>query len=113
MGLDLNTGWGMSYGSFHLFRTMIAEAAGINLDQMAGFGGSIQWKTIKDNIKWLLDHSDCEGKISARRCGLTAPRLKELAPALKDDYYREKAEELAEDMEAYSDRGNGLGIEFG
>lgn len=100
MGLDFDrsdASW--SYGGFHRFRERLAEEIDIELDNMVGFGGDISWNTIKDDIKHLLNHSDCQGYIGSNRCGLIAVRLKELVKNWDDDDYDKRmALKLAMDM---------------
>jgi hypothetical protein len=56
------TGPVWSYSGFHRFRTRIAESVGIHLDEMEGFCDcGILWDDIDDPIKYLLNHSDCDG----------------------------------------------------
>lgn len=74
-----------SYNGFHEFRTRLAKTIGINLEDMVGFGGNKEWKEVKDPLKYLLNHSDCEGSISPKRCGLIAPRLLEVISTWKDE----------------------------
>ena len=51
-----------SYGGFGHFRETLAEAMGMNLNDMVGFGGKIEW-TGYEPFYYLLDHSDCAGEI--------------------------------------------------
>lgn len=83
MGLDFsnnNAHW--AYGGFHAFRKHVASSIGIDLDSMVGFikddNSGISWNTVSDPIKFLLDHSDCDGKLSVKECKLIAPRLREI-----------------------------------
>jgi hypothetical protein len=75
MGLDITVEGGDdqfsfragSYSGFDEWRKWLASIAGIELDKMMGFGGSIQWK--KDTpFRELLHHSDCDGTLGVRDC---------------------------------------------
>ena len=105
MGLYLSCGVKFSYGGFNKFRCMLAKEINIDLNDMKGFGGDKLFSTINDNIKYLLEHSDCDGYIEPKECGLIAPRLRELTKeweySIDEDirWYREQAIYLAEGME--------------
>ena len=90
-----------SYGGFHNFRTKLAKEIGIDLEKMAGFcedGDS--WDNIKDPIKLLLHHSDCEGHLTPAQCNEVAPRLRKLIVNWREtDWDKEQAELLAKGME--------------
>jgi hypothetical protein len=82
---------------------MLAKEIGIDLDKMEGFGGDIPWEEYEnDPICILLNHSDCDGQISAEQCLKVSPRLKELVSkwSKDDDYkwHRKRALELARGM---------------
>ncbi|MEC1373384.1 hypothetical protein P9D39_03540 [Heyndrickxia oleronia] len=85
MGLDFShcdAHWG--YGGFMNFRRRLAEKIGIDLLKMDGFTGPVQgyrgisWETVTDQIKPLLDHSDCDGILTPDECKQVYPRLIEL-----------------------------------
>ncbi len=101
MGLDFNYGtshW--SYGGFGRFRIRLAEEIGIDLNSMVGFGGDVPWTTVKDDIKPLLNHSDCDGRLTVKRCSRVAPRLRELVSGWDDDDVDKiRALRLAEGMD--------------
>ncbi len=102
MGLDFKGSkahW--AYSGFHVFRCKLANEIGINLDDMVGFErDKISWDNIKDPIKSLLDHSDCDGKLSPKACAKIAPRLRELIRDWDDcDYDKIQGLLLAEGME--------------
>ncbi|WP_232732753.1 hypothetical protein [Bacillus cereus] len=66
MGLDFNLSrvrWG--YISFGNFRRKLAKEIDLDLDAMIGFGGDFSWDLIEDDIKEFLNHSDCEGELTA------------------------------------------------
>jgi len=100
MGLGFTRGnahW--SYGGFMTFRRRLAESIGFVLGDMYGFGGDIQFCTINDPIVPLLDHSDCEGLLTAEQCQTIAPRLAEIVKDWPDDDYDKiNALELVEGM---------------
>jgi len=111
MGLNFNYGnarW--SYSGFHSFRKKLADEMGIDLDEMDGFKTEnntplgkpmpgISWGTIKDDIKYLLYHSDCDGQLSSLRCKKIIPRLRKLIKSWSgDDYDKQQALELIKGM---------------
>lgn len=100
MGLDFDKSdarW--SYGCFMRFRTDLALLIGIVLDDMQGFGGAKEWPAEKDEpLVGLLNHSDCDGELTAKQCAAIGPRLREVAPKLPSEYDRDTAERLAEDL---------------
>ena len=121
MGLDFSIGdkrtdvhW--SYTGFHCFRERLAEAIGIDLDEMEGFGGKVLWLQVDDDLVPLLDHSDCDGEISPEDCAKVAARLREIVSKwpLYDEgtgtpcYDRLQAVYLAEAMEECANTGQPL-----
>lgn len=107
MGLDLVNKNGefscrWSYRDFNVFREKLANSIGINLYDMKGYrdehfnpnGKEISWKTIKNPIKYFLDHSDCAGTISAKRCENISSALKDILPGFNknDSDYTEGLE---------------------
>lgn len=83
MGLDTShNAWHGPYSSFGDFRKNLAKHLGINLLEMEGFGGDISFDTIDDDVKILLDHSDCDGNISPDDCKKLAVRLREIMKTL-------------------------------
>lgn len=98
MGLDTtHDAWHGAYSSFNQWRKWIALQIGIDLYKMEGFGGEISWDTVKDDLKYLLNHSDCDGYITSLRCKKIAVRLKEIIGDRKvpEDWYS------SEDEDAY------------
>lgn len=102
-----HAGW--SYSGFNRFREKVAESVGIPIREMDGwktdngnhFGSyikGISWRTIKNPIKYLLNHSDCDGYISPKRCGEIAPVLKKMVSKWEHDYDRENGLLLAKNM---------------
>lgn len=100
MGLDTShDAWHGPYSSFQRWRREIAELAGLPpLDQMDGFcsGTGISWKGIKTPLVYLLNHSDCDGQISAKRCAKIADELEALLPKMKDLDTIEKTQQFIE-----------------
>lgn len=117
MGLDFShTDAHWSYGGFGRFR--LAAVVGIDLPRMAGFerGSALAgrpWSTVQSSeqepIIDLLDHSDCDGELTAEQCARIAPRLRELvAHWPEDDYDRRHAELLADGMDLAAEAGESL-----
>lgn len=109
MGLDFEGSearW--SYIGFNRFRERLAFAIGLELEDLEGFGGTIKPAQVKDDIKWLLFHSDCDGQISARRCAKVAPRIREIVACWDADYDKEQALLLAQGMESCAKHGKPL-----
>lgn len=77
----------ISYSSFYIFRKQIGQSIGIDIEEMEGFGkshfldkeykkiGVRSWEEVKSPLKYLLNHSDCEGKLTWEQCELIAPIL--------------------------------------
>jgi hypothetical protein len=117
MGIDFShcdAHW--SYGGFNHARTRLAEAVGFVLTDMQGFGtltgqtpGARSWDEITDPVKPLLNHSDCDGELTAEECKAAAPRLREIVSTWDaDDYDRLHFEELARGMDAAAEAGEPL-----
>ncbi len=85
MGLDTTHGaWSGAYSSFNRFREELAKAIGFNLKEFEGFGGSRSFDEIDNGIRWLLDHSDCDGDIAPDKCKLIADAIWDILPDLDD-----------------------------
>ena len=127
MGIDFSHGeahW--SYSGFNRFRVKLAAEAGIALNCMESFAWNyntnspyasinlwnesksdyigrqpvIKWKTIKDPIKYLLNHSDCDGKLTVTECKKIVPRLRQLVENWDDlDGEKTRALKLTAGME--------------
>lgn len=108
---DLHTSW--SYGGFATFRERLADAAGIPLREMVGFGGETSWaKFSNDGISGLLNHSDCDGFLYYSDAVQILPRLRELIGEWDaDDIDRSRAEVLVE-MLARIEDGDGHAVLF-
>jgi len=87
MGLDTShNAWHGPYSSFMRFRELLAKQIGFNLREMEGFSdkthtieGTKKWADLpKDDLHILLNHSDCDGHITAKRCEKLAKRLDEV-----------------------------------
>lgn len=93
MGLDTtHNAWHGSYSGFAEWRKWLAEQIGINLDAMDGFQSSfkqtpkkiIKWESLPhDDLHYLLNHSDCDGSITSKRCGKIAKRLDQILKKVK------------------------------
>lgn len=109
MGLDFShcdAGW--SYSGFNRFRERIAQHLGFDLNEMDGYNGHRSWDEINDDIKPLLNHSDCDGDLSSEECARVYPRLREIIKEWEKipghDYDELQAEELAKGMERAAKR---------
>lgn len=67
-----------SYSGFDRFRCKLAESIGIEFHDMIGYGGHKGWNGIRDDIKPLLNHSDCDGELTPEECQVIYPRLLKL-----------------------------------
>jgi len=104
MGLSFSHGTAQwAYSGFNRFRERLARQMGFDLNEMQGFTEPPEagktWDHIKDPIKYLLYHSDCDGTLTARQCALIAPRLIELTKYWDDnDIDKIRARQLAAGM---------------
>jgi hypothetical protein len=101
MGLDTtHDAWQGPYSSFMEWRIWLAEKIGINLIEMEGFSerdysnpkrkmGTIKWDTVNDDLKHLLNHSDCDGHLTTTQCKKIASRLKFILDGMTGDYSNE------------------------
>jgi hypothetical protein len=103
-----------SYTGFNDFRERLAKQIGIKLREMDGFCDSGKpWDEVTDDIAPLLNHSDCDGKLSASECERIAKRLRELVKNWDDgDYDKQNAVALADAMETCGKDGEGGYIQF-
>ena len=109
MGLDTShNAWHGPYSSFNSWREEIAKLFNISLRDMYGFGGNIYWETIEyKDIHILLNHSDCDGKISWREAKLIADDLTSILDKIEDDWVKRKALQFIEGCElAFSKQEN-------
>lgn len=90
MSLDLEhmvgsgRGINIGYQTFAEYRRLLArDAAGIDLDAMAGFGGDGDWPQYGTQpLVHLLRHSDCEGWLYQFECEDMRPVLDAFTPPL-------------------------------
>jgi hypothetical protein len=76
-----------SYSGFNRFRArLVASELGLNLGQMQGFGGTTPWDE-NHPLTPFLDHSDCDGTLSAEDCQTVAPALSSAIKDWSDDDY--------------------------
>ena len=113
MGLYFSHGnarW--SYSGFNSFRERLAKIAGFDLREMRGFNGHKRWDKIKDPIKDLLNHSDCDDELTPEQCRVIAPRLTEMIKYWDDDDYdKQEASELIRGMEEAISKNESLVFE--
>lgn len=71
-----------AYLPFAEYRRYLArDAAGIDLDQMKGFGGDTEWPPYETQpLRYLLNHSDCDGELWSWECEALAPILRAFRP---------------------------------
>ncbi len=100
-----------SYSGFNRFRARLAKEIGFDLYDMDGFGGSTSWSTIKDPLKPLLNHSDCDGSIGPGPMKKLAPRMIEIISKWQPqgyDHDRKAGLMLARDMLVLAKQGKRL-----
>ena len=96
------------------FKTLIicGEQEGNNMPGFEKYVGRqevIPWKNVKDNIKYLLNHSDCEGILTPKECAKVAPRLRKLVSHwTEDDRDRISALILADGMDLAASNNENL-----
>ena len=90
MGLTTSHGcFNGTYSSFLSWRAFICEAAGYgDINKRKGFGGDLEWPD-DDPLVELLVHSDRDGRISFRNCGLIADRPEEIIKTAIPGYENE------------------------
>ncbi|MBW8705673.1 hypothetical protein MBT84_39305 [Streptomyces sp. MBT84] len=64
-----------SYTGFNMFREWLAQAEGLTLAEMNGFGGDRMWDSVSTTLAPLLDHPDDEGSLTPTQCAAMLPRL--------------------------------------
>ncbi|MGW2075245.1 hypothetical protein ACWCPK_43725 [Streptomyces sp. NPDC001953] len=64
-----------SYTGFNMFREWLAQAEGLALAEMNGFGGDRMWDSVSTTLAPLLDHPDDEGSLTPTQCVAMLPRL--------------------------------------
>lgn len=112
-----------AFDGFGLFRRRLAEAEGLDLEEMQGYGkynefgnhvpGARSWDEIDTPLKPLLDHSDCDGELTPEECAQVFPRLRKILegwdlddPGFHYDY--RSGLRLADCMEACTKAGEKL-----
>jgi hypothetical protein len=73
-----------SCGGFNRFRTKIAKSIGIDLKQMRGFGGIIEWD-YNHSLTPFLDHSDCDGILTVKEMKIVYPALSDAILKIRDN----------------------------
>lgn len=97
-----------AYGGFMRFRKRLATGIGIDLEEMFGFSeeGGRMWGDIDSPLVAFLNHSDCDGELSAAECEKVRPALIEAMKSWpEDDYDRVQGTRLAEYMAVCAVRG--------
>lgn len=86
MGLDTSHDcWHGPCSSFNDFRRFLARQIGVNLDDYVGYGGDIEFSTLKHDIKPLLNHSDCDGWLTVPQCISIVKGLNSILDKLNED----------------------------
>lgn len=92
----------------------VAERQGVNtyftkyIDELVA-PKPMKWDKIKDPIKDLLFHSDCEGNLTVTQCIDIAPRLRDLvADWPEEDFDKGRALDLADAMTEAAEAGEPL-----
>lgn len=114
MGVTIRPGgasW--AYSGFMRFRERLAQAEGINLRDMKGFGGQKSWElpngSPATSLAPLLRHSDCEGFLASYDCASVLPRLRHIVSGWpEDDYDTQQAWALIAGMEHAASHGCAL-----
>jgi hypothetical protein len=87
MGLDTSHNcWHGPYSSFNRFRKSLATQIGIDLDEYIGYGekGTKDLTTIEHDIQPLLNHSDCDGKLTVKEARQIAKGLNNILENFND-----------------------------
>lgn len=88
MGLNTTHGaWDGPYSMFNDFRYAVAKRVGIDLDDYFGYNpyGTKNLDSIDHAVKYLLDHSDCDGELNVSECTLIAFGLDQIMSAITLD----------------------------
>lgn len=75
MGLNTTHGaWDGPYSFFNDFRYALAKRIGINLDEYFGYNplGEKNLDDIDHPLRYLFNHSDCDGELNESECALIA-----------------------------------------
>jgi hypothetical protein len=87
MGLDTtHNAWHGPYSSFNRFRRSLAEQIGIDLTEYYGYGDpdGKDLASIDHDIMPLLNHSDCDGRLTPKECRRIESGLNSILAAFKD-----------------------------
>ncbi len=123
MGLHFSHGLAnFSYSGFNDLRAKIARDTGFLTEiqeerpgypgrlrvvyplKYSGFLSISKFRVFKDPIRWLLDHSDCDGYIPPVRAGKIAARLRNIVYDWADNnHYKDMALKLAKGLQDASD----------
>lgn len=121
MGVDIgNARW--SYTGFGEFRARLAAAENINLNRMEGYcrrycdhsdgsecDATTPWDGVDSPLVPLLNHSDCDGELSAEECARVWPRLNAILATFPiDDYDYANGMALVYEMQAHERCGTPL-----
>ncbi|MEV7384102.1 hypothetical protein [Streptomyces lydicus] len=75
-----------SYSGFSVFRQWLAQAEGITLAEMYGFGGDRPWSSVSTTLAPLLDHPDDDGPdLTPAQCAVMLPRLEAIIDQRQSD----------------------------
>ncbi|MEW2391057.1 hypothetical protein AB0933_22155 [Streptomyces venezuelae] len=75
-----------SYTGFSMFRNWLAQAEGVALTEMDGFGGQRRWSSISTTLEPLLNHPDDDGPdIAPAQCAAMLPRLEAMLDQRQSD----------------------------
>jgi hypothetical protein len=74
-----------SNSGFHMFRQWLADAEGLVLTEMTGFGGDRPWSRATTTLTPLLSHPDDDGLLTPAQCAAMLPRLREIADQRRHD----------------------------
>jgi hypothetical protein len=88
MGLDTSHDcWHGPYGSFNRFRTTLAKQIGIDLNDYNGYGGegNKDLNSIDHDIMPLLNHSDCDGRLTIAESRRIIKGLNNILENYKED----------------------------
>ncbi len=109
-GFNYNSSLSQQYEHLSIYGSEAKPSDGsLMYGHYVGNQPAIPWSKINDPIKYLLNHSDCEGELTPDECRKVAPRLRELVAGWPDgDRDKENALELADGMDAAAAAGESL-----
>lgn len=88
MGLNTSHGaWDGSYSCFNTFRYAAASRINVNLDEYFGYNpmGTKSLDDIDHPLRYLFDHSDCDGELNESECTMIAFGLGQVMNAIALD----------------------------